>query len=82
MGILIMALWLASETPATTPPESAKPACSRQLAGRFWPEEANSDPAIARQLSRHGHLEICTRTTWSYRWISPTVDARQLRRPR
>ena len=82
MGLLIVALWLAAETPVPPPPPPAKPACSRELAGRFWPEEANADPSIARDLSRRGGLEICTRTTWSYRWISPTVDARQLRKPR
>jgi hypothetical protein len=82
MELLLMAFWLASEAPAPQPPAPAKPACTRQIAGRFWPEEANSDPAVARQLSRQGELEICTRTTWSYRWVSPTVDARQFRKPR
>jgi hypothetical protein len=77
--VLVMAAW---ETPVAPPAAPSKPECSRQMAGRFWPEGANSNPAMARQLSRRGDLEVCTRTTWSYRWASPTIDINQLRKPR
>ena len=82
MRILLAILCLVPSLTGASAPKPSRPPCSRQTAGRFWPEEANSDTSLARALSRRGKLEICTRTTWSYRWLSPTVDVKQLRKSR
>ena len=68
--------------PGETAPKTERPVCSKQNAGRFYPEEANFDPALARSLARSGTLEICTCRRRSYRWISPTVNFRDLRKSR
>ena len=46
--------------------------------GRFWPEAANTDSDAARKLAQCGLLEICTRTTFRYKWQPVTVNVRQL----
>ena len=75
-AMLMLAAVISAAEPPT--PEVPKPQCSRGNAGHFWPQEANTDAALARRLSREGKLEICTRTTWSYRWLSPTVSVQDL----
>jgi hypothetical protein len=80
MRSLAILVLLAGYSAGTAAPTDVRPACSKELAGQFWPDAANRDPELARILSRRGALEICTRTPWRYRWLSPTVSIRQLRR--
>ena len=80
MRILAAMLFLVWTAAGEIIPKPPRPPCSKQAAGQFWPAEANSDSNLARKLSREGTLEICTRTAWSYRWISPTVNVKFLRK--
>ena len=68
--------------PGETAPKTERPVCSKQNAGRFYPEEANFDPAVARATVRQGTLEICTCKQWSYRCITPTMNVKDLRKSR
>jgi len=58
----------------------AKPACTAENAGRFWPDEANDNPKFAAALKPYGYPEICTPANGAYSWKSPTVSLDQLRR--
>ena len=55
-----------------------KPACRAAIHGQFWPQAANTDPKAARKLSQCGALEMCTATTWRYKWEPVVVNVRQL----
>jgi len=59
-----------------------KTACNAQNRGRFWPEEANTDSAFARQAARCGELEICSRGNWKYSWQLLTVHISKLGKSR
>lgn len=58
----------------------AKPACTADIAGRFWPDEANDNPIFAAALRPYGYPEICTLENRVYVWKSPTVSLDQLRK--
>lgn len=60
--------------------EWEKPACTRDLAGQFWPLEANTDSRLLKKYARCGQLEICTRRAWRYQWRQATVTVNQLRK--
>lgn len=64
---------MAAEAPA-------KPVCTKDIAGRLWPDEANDNPKFAVALKRYGYPEICTREHGVYSWRSPTVSVDQLRK--
>jgi hypothetical protein len=70
---LLCAIGLAEQ-----PQASKKPACNAAMRGRFWPDQANSNPQAVRELSRCGALDICTGGNWRYRWRPVTVNVRQL----
>ena len=72
---LLLLVLLAAASAADDP---KKPACNSANGGRFWPDAANTDPALARRMARCGNLEICTFTGWRYKWQSATVNVRQL----
>jgi hypothetical protein len=72
--LLVAACGLAKEQEPTV----QRPACRASNRGQFWPQAANSDPKAARALSQCGSLEICTTTTWKYKWQPVTVNVRQL----
>lgn len=57
---------------------SERPACKASTQGWYWPVEANGNPRLAQSLARDGLLEICVRTSWRHRWISPTIHVEQL----
>jgi len=69
---------MAASVLANQPEVSSKPACRAAIRGQFWPDAANSDPQAARKLSQCGALEMCTATTWRYKWQPVTVNVRQL----
>jgi hypothetical protein len=57
------------------PPRSA---CTRETQGRFWPEQANTDRKLARELTRSGELQICSRGFFRYNWEPLTVNYQTL----
>jgi len=58
----------------------AKPVCTADNAGRFWPDEANDNPKFAAALRPYGYPEISMLEHGVYIWKSPTVSLDQLRR--
>src|ERR1700731_4502308 len=60
--------------------DSSQPACNAQNYGRMWPEPANHNPKLVTKLSQCGELQICSRSSWRYRWKSLTVRIDQLQR--
>lgn len=82
MRLLAAFILLIGTVPGETMPKPERPVCSKESAGRFYPEEANFDPAAARALARKGTLEICTCKRWSYRWMGATVNVKDLRKSR
>lgn len=52
--------------------------CNARNDGKFWPEEANYNSVVARQLFQQGDLEMCTLVVWKYRWEHLSVNARRL----
>ena len=81
MRLLAAFMLLIGTVPGETP-KPERPVCSKQNAGRFYPEEANFDPAVARAMARQGTLEICTCKQWSYRCITPTMNVKDIRKSR
>ncbi len=77
LGILLL-LAAATAAAAGTPP--ARPDCTQDNLGRFWPDEANENPSFARALMPYGYPEVCTRAGSRYEWRSMTVSVNQLRR--
>lgn len=59
-------------------PGSERPSCHAGIQGRMWPDEANRDAKVARQLARDGKLSICNHGPWRYHWAEPSVHVRQL----
>jgi hypothetical protein len=59
-----------------------QPECTEANHGRFWPEEANADRALARRLYQSGELEMCSLTPpkysiyWRYKWQHVSVNAK------
>ena len=80
MRLAILFVLLCACALANKDASEEKPRCRAKIAGDFWPDEANHDSKLASDLSRQGELEICTRTMWGYRWKSPTVNIRQIRK--
>jgi hypothetical protein len=58
----------------------AKPVCTGEIAGRFWPDEANDNSKFAAALRPYGYPEICTLENGVYVWKSPTVSVDGLRK--
>ena len=75
---IILCVLVAASGLAEQPRLPKKPACNAAARGRFWPEVADSDPKLARKLSRCGSLEICTMSGWHYKWQLVMVNVRQL----
>jgi len=75
--MLVAAFLVASGIPSHHQ-QARRPACNAASAGRFWPDQANSDPTAARKLSQCGALEICSASVWKYKWQPATVNIRQL----
>jgi hypothetical protein len=76
-GIIIGVLMFASSI-GSHPDVARKPACNASIRGQFWPQAANSNAKAATELSHCGALEMCTTTTWKYKWRAVTVNIRQL----
>jgi hypothetical protein len=57
-----------------------RPVCTGEIAGRFWPDEANDNSKFAAALRPYGYPEICTLQNGVYVWKSPTVSLEQLRK--
>jgi len=61
--------------------QPTQPECNAANHGRFWPEEANSDRALARKLYQSGELEMCSVAPpkytiyWKYKWQHISVNA-------
>jgi hypothetical protein len=76
-GLLLVlggyAFGVASDTPA-------RPACTAENVGRFWPDEANDNPKFAAALMPYGYPEVCTLRDGKYAWRSLTVSVNQLRK--
>lgn len=62
--------------------DTARPSCNAQNRGRLWPEQANTDPAFARQAGRCGELRMCSLGVWKYDWAPLTVHITQLGKAR
>ena len=60
------------------PEEKERSPCNAQNRGRLWPEQANTDPALARQALHCGELQMCSLGTWKYGWQPLTVHISQL----
>ena len=60
--------------------DAQKPACNAHTQGRFWPEEANDNREVRRNLFQSGELEMCSLTVWRYKWQRVSVNA-QAKRP-
>ena len=54
--------------------------CRRQLAGQFWPEAANVDPAARKAAERCGTLRYCARSSFGWHWVQWTVPVADLER--
>ena len=78
MKRLIVCVLVAAAGLAEQPQLPGKAACNAATRGRFWPEAANGDPQAARKLSQCGSLELCTVSSWRYKWRPVTVNVRQL----
>jgi len=61
--------------------QPTQPECNAANRGHFWPEEANSDRALARKLYQSGELEMCSLVPpkytiyWNYKWLHISVNA-------
>ena len=77
--ILLISGQSGSEAPAAEVGGlTVRPACTAETHLQMWPPSANDSAAAAHAFARNGHLEICTRGAWRYRWSSPTVHISQL----
>jgi hypothetical protein len=74
VGVLL-ALSLLSVQVAEKPPGSA---CTREMQGRYWPEQANTDRKLAAQLMRSGELQMCSRGFFRYSWEPLTISYRSV----
>lgn len=60
------------------------PACTKEIQGRFWPAEANSNHELARKLYQSGELRMCSLVQskytiyWKFKWQQVSVNARDL----
>jgi hypothetical protein len=79
MRYLWFSLLLLICGPATAADPSQRPPCTAQNEGRFWPEEANDNPAFVRALVPYGYPEVCTLAKGHYGWRSLTVSISKLR---
>jgi len=75
-------LFLVLLTTPCFPEANEKPRCNAHSLGRFWPDEANTDSAFARQAARCGELEICSRGNWKYSWQMLTIHVSKLGKTR
>jgi hypothetical protein len=75
---MMLCLLLSANVLARAPGNSSKPACRAAIRGQFWPQAANNDSKVAQKLSQCGALEMCSVTTWRYKWLPVTVNVRQL----
>jgi hypothetical protein len=57
-----------------------RPACTAEIAGRYWPDEANDNPKFAAALMPYGLPEVCTLRDGKYAWHSMTIPVKQLRK--
>ena len=78
MKRLILCVLIAASGLAEQPQAAKKAACNAAARGKFWPEEANADPRTARKLSQCGSLEVCTVSSWRYKWRPVAVNVHQL----
>lgn len=78
MTPIILCILMVGSGLVNRPTVSKKPACKAAIRGQFWPEAANSNSTAMRKLSQCGALEICTTTTWRYKWQPLAVNVRQL----
>lgn len=74
---LLIAIGIAAEAAGAG---GQRPACGAMTRGLMWPLEANANARLAVELSRHGLLEICSRSSWKFRWTAPVVHISQLRK--
>jgi hypothetical protein len=58
------------------------PECTKEIQGKLWPEEANTDRALAHRLFQSGELQMCSLVQgkytiyWKYRWQYVSLNAR------
>jgi hypothetical protein len=69
----VYAVGVAADAPA-------RPLCTAEKAGRFWPEEANDNPKFAAALMPYGYPLVCSARDGKYEWRSLTVSFDQLRK--
>jgi hypothetical protein len=58
--------------------EPQQPVCSKENQARFWPEEANSNHELQRQLYQRGELQICALVGRKYKWQYVSVNIHNL----
>jgi hypothetical protein len=71
----LLSILIAINCLAEAPPKAA---CNASNHARFWPEEANHNPALQRKLAQSGELELCSYGTWKYKWIPVTLNVKRL----
>jgi|SRR5215469_6838264 len=69
--LILIAVSCLAETPE-------KPRCNSANHARFWPDEANGNPALMRKLAQSGELEICSYGTWKYKWVPVTRNVKRM----